>query len=32
MYMASKIEEVYPPRMADFVKSTDEGYKKDQLQ
>jgi hypothetical protein len=26
MFIASKIEEVYPPKIADFAKSADNGY------
>jgi hypothetical protein len=29
MFLASKIEEVYIPRAADFALSTDGGYSKD---
>lgn len=29
MFMASKLEEVYPPRITDFVKSTDDGYQRE---
>ncbi len=26
MYIAAKLEEVFPPRLEDFIKSTDGGY------
>lgn len=31
MFMASKIEEVLSPKVADFAKSTDDGYSKEQI-
>jgi cyclin E len=29
LYLASKIEEIYPPKIADFAKSADNGYTHD---
>jgi hypothetical protein len=31
LYMASKMEEIYPPKITDYVKSTDDGYKLEQI-
>ena len=31
LYIASKMEEIYPPKITDFVKSTDDGYKVEQI-
>lgn len=31
MFMAAKMEEVYSPRVADFAKSTDNGYEVQQI-
>ncbi|KRX08429.1 Cyclin-like protein [Pseudocohnilembus persalinus] len=32
LFIAAKIEEVFPPRLLDFVKSTDDGYKQEELE
>ena len=31
LYIASKFEEIYPPKITDFVKSTDDGYSAEQI-
>jgi hypothetical protein len=31
LYIASKMEEIYPPKITDYVKSTDDGYKIEQI-
>jgi hypothetical protein len=31
LYIASKFEEIYPPKITDYVKSTDDGYSTEQI-
>jgi hypothetical protein len=31
LYIASKVEEIYPPKILDFAKSADNGYSHDQI-